>query len=818
MMSEKLHQLLGELQHGLRRLSRAPGLFAAAVCTLALGISATTILYSVVRHVLWSPLPVGDSERLAMVWMSNQEWGKEKGGFSPLNFQDTRARVESFQEMASAQEFGTTLLGEGDPEEVLGFAVSGNFFQTLGSQPFLGRGFLPHEDLPEAEGTVVLSYGLWAERFGKDPGVLGKAISFNHVPTTVVGVMPKDFRFPKLSVFNFEPRFFTPSRLQAEGYHRGSRSLAAIARLKPGVSLATARAEVAKVGDQLAAEYPDPNRGWKMWLNPIKEEVVGAVRPALSLLAGAVLVFLLIAVGNVANLLLVRAVAREEEITMRSALGASWRQILRLLLVEGLLLAAFGGALGVVLATWGLRLVTRYGPADFPRLGEAALDGEVLLFALLLTLLTGTLSGLAPALHLARGQRTGALRTSNADSHGSRWGKRVRRGLTVAQVALALALLIGASLLLTSLGRMMRVDPGFAPDHLLTVDLSLPQPRYTLTPMTAFYDSLLTQARSLPGVESAALVMSLPIQPRVTSTTGFTIEDRPVAAEGGDAKADFIPVSPGFFETLGTPVVTGRSFAAEDNSLRSPAVAIVNETFVRRFLRGDDPLGKYLRHGIQTMAGVPTRRRIVGVVKDIKQQGLAEEVRPALYVPAQQAPSFVMSLVLRTTQDPLTLAVPLREVISRLDSELPVKKLTTMRAILDSSLAQARFYAAAAALFAAASFLLAIVGLYGIVSTAVGQRTREIGLRCAMGAQQGNVVAMIVWEGMRLTLAGLGFGLLLAVLLGQTMKTLLFRVGAFSPAHYLLLSLAFVAAALLASYLPARRAAQIEPSVALRYE
>jgi putative ABC transport system permease protein len=805
-----MQTLWQDLRYGVRVLLQQPGFTFIAVLTLALGIGANTAIFSVVNGVLLRPLPYAEPDQLAMVWLDNRRQGIRDDITSYPNFLDWRDKNSSFQAMAGVRNLTTNLTGVGEPEELRGAAVSPNFFQLMGVGPALGRGFVPEEEQPGKDKVVILSHGLWQQRFGGDPAIVNRTISLNGEPLTVVGVMPPGFEFPSKATL-WRP--LAPNeRLRAA---RGSFWLPVIGRLKPGVTRQQAQADMDLVAKQLEQQYPNINAGYGINVVPLHEQTVGNIRTALLVLLGAVAFVLLIACANVANLLLARAATRQREVAVRAALGADRFRLVRQLLTESVLLSVVGGVLGVLLAWWGVEMLLTLAPANLPRLNEIQLDWRVLGFTLGLSLLTGLIFGLAPALQTSHLELGEALKEGGRSGAGGRRAQRVRSVFIVAEVALALVLLAGAGLLIRSFWRLQQVNPGFRTDHVLTLQLTLPRTKYPEgAQAAAFFQRLQERLAALPGVESASAASSIML-PKLANSSGFTIENRPPDPREQQLELPFDAVLPNYFQTLGVQLLRGRTFTAQD-AQGQPEVAMVNESFAKRYFPNEDPVGRRFTFGDGT--NNPQWITIAGVVRDTKRQGLDQPIRIESWMPHAQAPSRSMEVVVRTAGDPLALTGAVRDAVWSLDRDLPIPRIQTLAQVLSESVAQRRLNMLLLTLFAAVALILAAVGIYGVMSYAVTQRTNEIGIRVALGAQSRDVLKLVVGQGMKLTLIGVGTGMILTLALMRLLASLLFGVSATDPLTFSVIAVLLIAVALLACYLPARRAAQVDPMIALRSE
>ncbi|MBV9925153.1 MAG: ABC transporter permease [Acidobacteria bacterium] len=813
-----MRTLWKDVQYAARVLLKSPGFTAVAVIALALGVGANTAIFSVVNAVLLKPLNYKDPGQLVLI---NHNYPKIdlKAAVSAAGYGYYRDNAKSFSNIAAGTGWAVNLTGEGEPERLQGIAVTPNMFQTLGVEAAQGRTFTPEEGQAGANKSVVLSDAFWRRRFG-GVAVVGKSVMLNGEPYTVVGVMPPGFQFGREWTGQasdiYGPLTFTPQQLDPNT-GLTSENLGVVARLRPGVKAEQAQAELDSIAADLRRQYmPGADESnWGLLLTRFDEFVVGQIRTALLVLLGAVAFVLLIACANVANLMLARAAVRQREIAVRTALGASRWRLVRQLLTESVLLSVAGGAVGLLLAMWGVDLLLRLNENQIPRAAEIGLDSNVLLFTLGVSVLTGIVFGLAPAF------QTSGVNLHDTLKEGGRSGRvGVRRGvrnaLVVAEMAFAVILLVGAGLLIRSFMRLQQVNPGFQPRGVLAMLVSLPPNQYGDQARRAAFDrQLLEQLRALPGVKGAATNTSLPMS-GWNQSGSFRIEGRTVAAnESSPHGARWMP-SEDYFQTMGISLIKGRYFDARDTA-EAPGVAIIDETLARKYWPDEDPLGKRI-----TFEGGPQQprwREVVGVVAHVRNEGLEGESRGQYYVPyAQRANNTDIFVVVRTDGDPAQLAPAVRGRIASVDPDLPVYKVTTMEKMVSDSLAQRRFSMTLFGVFAALALALAVVGLYGVMSYAVAQRTHEIGLRMALGAQGRDVLRMVVGQGMGLVAVGLALGLAGAFVLTRLMASLLYDVSAADPLTYAGIAVLLAAVAFLASYLPARRATKVDPMVALRYE
>jgi putative ABC transport system permease protein len=810
-----MNTLWQDLRFGVRMLAKSPGFALVAVAALALGIGANTAIFSVVNTVLLRPLPFAQPERLVTVIPRDERDGSLGDAHSYPNFTDLRAQKQLFEAAAAYSAANSFLLGSDEPELLRGLVTSADLFPMLGVRPALGRTFTAEEDKPGAQRVIVLSDGLWRRRFNADPAIVGKSITLTSGPITVIGVMPPGFKYPvgMAKVDYWLP--LVPNVQPGTLTERGAVFLAVVARVRAGATLQQAQAELNRTSQQLAAAYPDSNTALGFMLRPLHEELVGDVRPALYVLLAAVGFVLLIACANVANLLLARAAARQREIAVRVALGASRWRIVRQLLTESLLLALAGGGLGLLLAMWGLDLLIAAAPQNIPRLHEAALDPVVLAFTVGVSLLTGVVFGLAPALQATKTDFNEALKEGGRSGGEGLRQNRLRAVLVVAEVALSLVLLVGAGLLMQSFTRLLKVDPGFRPEHVLTADVvarsnSYPKPEQR----AAFFQQVLQRIAQLPGVEAAGAVSPLPLGGNFEAFS-FTIEGHPPAPRGEEPSADFRITSADYFRAMSIPVQRGRAFSERDNA-SAPPVVIVNETFARHFFAGEDPLGRRMVVG----TGAEDRpREIVGVVGDVRHAGLDAETTPEMYVPYLQESAGRLTIVTRARAgDAGAIAASVRQSVREVDKDQPVYNVRPMTQLLADSVARRRFNMLLLGLFAAVALLLAALGLYGVMAYSVTRRTHELGIRIALGAQTRDVLRLVVRQGMALVAVGLVIGVCAALVVTRLIRTLLFGVSNVDPLTYAGVALLLLVVTLVACLVPARRATKVDPMVALRYE
>jgi putative ABC transport system permease protein len=801
-----LRQFAQDLRYGLRTMRRGPGFAAVAVLTLALGIGANTAIFSVVNAVLLRPLPYRDPARLVTVL--HDGWKP----VAPANFLDWREQSRSFESIAAAQLWSLTMTGRERPEQLEVLQTSAEMFHVLGVEAALGRTYAAGEDQPGRERVLVLSHGFWRRSFGGAPDVVGRQVTLDGEPYTVVGVMPPDFQFAPFWATHAEA--WAPLNLGRRVNDRRGQSLRVFARLKPGVTAGQAQAEMEAINRRLAEQHPRENEGLTVSVDPLHEKVVGKSRPALLIILGAVGFVLLIACANVANLMLAKSALRQREIAVRIALGAGRWRVVRQMLTESLALSLAGGAAGLLLAFWSNAALASLGPDTLPRVRTASLDAGVLLFTLGLSVLVGLLFGLAPALRSTKTDLTESLKSRAQGAARGRRHERVRQLLVVGEVAVSLVLLVGGGLMMRSFLRLTSVNPGFDPRGVTTAVVRLAGPRYaTDEQRAAFFRRLTTQLGSLPGVKSASAINHIPLGGDVW-TLGFTVEGRPAPPDAERPSAVYRVARPDYFRTMGAALLKGRDFTEGDDDA-APAVVIVNEALARRQWPGEEPLGKRI-----TVSGEGARpREVVGVVGDVKQGEWASAPQPEMYLPHLQAASpRTMTLVIRAAPGAPEIGPEVRREVWAIDSDLPVSQVAGMEEVVSQAVGQQRFNTLLIGLFAATALLLAAVGVYGVMSHAVAQRTHEIGVRVALGARGRDVLGMIIRQGLGLTLAGLAVGLAGALALTRVMNSLLYEVSATDPLVFGGVAGALTLSALLACYVPARRATKVDPMVALRHD
>lgn len=805
-----MQTLIADLRYGLRLLRQSPGFTAIAICALALGIGANTAIFSTVDSVLLRALPYNDPDRLVLVWEEVSFASFPKNTPAPGNYVEWKNRNHVFTDMAATRGASANLTADGPPEQVFGRRVTPNFFSVLGVRPLIGRVFTEEEDRTGTP-VVLISYSLWQRRYQGDRNLLDKTILMGGSKFTVIGVMPRDFVFRQRETDYWVPQHFSPAELVTHDSHY----LNVVARLKPDVTLARAREEMSAIAKQLAKEFRENQRVGAV-VFPIKDELLGNTRVGLLVLMGAAGCVLLIACANLASLLLARAVARQREMAVRAALGADRGRLVRQMVTEGTLLSLIGGLLGLGVALAGMKLLVRLVPTGLPASAAPAIDARLLGFTLALSLLTGLVFSIVPAIQAARASLNQALKQGGRAGIGGR-GRSMRDALVVLEVAAALVLLVGAGLMLQTLARLRAIDIGFRSDHLLTVRTVIPRAKYQdSAKRLAFFERIVEGVRTLPGVEGAAYISTLPFLSQ-GNTQGYQVEGREL--EPGDAGDALLRVGTNeYLQTLGVRLREGRFYTAADGP-DAPPVIIVNETFAKRYWPKESALG----HRV-ALSSTPARRvwrTIVGVVADVHERGYELEMKPGVYLPYGQIPStwaVPESLIVRVKGDPLSLAGSVRRVIASVDPEQPVAAVRTMDDIIDLDVADRRQQMTLLGAFAGLALLLASIGLYGVLSYAVTQRSREIGLRMALGASASSVIQMVVARGLVLTGLGLGIGLALAWAVTRTMQKLLYGVAASDPATYAGVAALLGLIALIACWVPARRAAKVDPIVVLREE
>ena len=814
-----MNGLIQDFRYALRQLRKSPGFAAVAVITLALGIGFNTAIFSVVNAVLLRPLAFADASRLVRIWHVPPEKsfpGMTTFPVSAANYLDWERQTQVFDHMAIYSYHGFTVTGGDKPEQLSAGAVSSGFFATLGVQPILGRVLSPEEDQPGRSHVVVLSYRLWQEHFGGNPGIVGHDINLDGQPYLVAGVMPSNFQFPDFAKM-WTPMAWTDQERAVRGEHHSI----VIARLKPGVELKQAQAEMNTISDRLQQQYPDDDKGWGAVVVPMQQDLVSDVRPALLVLLGAVAFVLLIACVNVANLALAKTFSRQKEIAIRTALGATSVRILRQILTETVLLALSGGALGLAFAHFAVRFIVAFLADKLPHSIEVGLDSKVLIFTAIISVVTGIVAGVLPAWRLTRRDVNEALKQGLGRTDADAGGHRTRSALVVSEVALSLILLIGAGLMIRSFQNLRNVNPGFDSRQVLTMSVMVSRAKFPSPDQAiSFFDRVLQRVRSLPGVESAAVIDNIPLTGG--SHQPIAIEGRPVVPMSEQPEVDVRLVSAGYMSAMHIPTLRGRGLSDTDVAGR-PAVVLVSESMARQFWPGEDPVGKRL-----TLTFYPEAiREVVGVVGDVKLDSL-DEMRPSatLYFPLDQVSvpaaggwrSFPMTLLVRSRSGSGELASAVSNAVHEADRDIPLVDISTMDELVENSLSQQRFNMLLLGAFAALALLLAAVGIYSVLSYSVKRSVREIGIRLALGAPVGEVLRMVVFEAMKPTLLGVAIGTAGALALGRVLSSLIFCVRPTDPLTFVAVAALLAAVALVASIVPAYRATKVDPMVALRYE
>ena len=800
---------LFDVRYTLRSLAKSPIFSAVVILTLALGIGATTAIFSVVEGVLLEPFPYRESDRLVMLWENDRLRGTEQEGFSTPDFYDVRERADVFESMALFQTPSMTITEPSyEPTRANVSRVSASLYQVLGSEPMLGRTFYEEEDADGGDRVSVLTHRFWSSRFGQDPDVVGRRIFIEGESTEIVGVMGPDSHFPPSA------DLWIPARAPLTGGNRGNHGFRVLARLADGATLDGANASLTAIATALEAEYTDDNEGRGMWAQSLHEATVGDVRPALLALLGGVAFVLLIACANVGNLLFARSLAREHEIAIRTAMGAGRTALIRQRLIEGVMLASAGGVVGLLAAYAGLEALLALAPTDLPRVANVVIDAPILLFALTLSLSTGVVFGLAPALR----RSTSVTPTLKEGGRGSgNIGHRAREILVAAEVALAVVLVVGAGLLINSFWKMLQVDPGFTPANVVSVDIQLPAGRYPqarsdfpdYTAIRQFQMELVRRASEGPRVDSASASINGPLDAGWTSR--FTIEGRPEVAPGQQDEVRVRVVDPGYFRTVGVPVLRGRSLEPHDNRADAPRVIVINQAFANRYFRDEEPIGARVSQWGATL-------EIVGIVQDVKFRGIAEDAEPAIYPPLAHLPFPGFSLLVKSRETTEQSFARIRELVWDMDPELALSGFTTLDEELSASVAGPRFTMTLFGVFAGVALILAALGIYGVMSYSVAQRSREIGIRMSLGAARSSVLGAVLARGFRLASVGIVAGIVAAALLSRSLETLLFGVKSLDPITFAIVPFLAATVALAACAVPALRATRVDPISALRHE
>jgi len=806
--------VLQDIRYAVRKLSRTPGFTTIAAFTLALAIGATTAIFSVIDGVLLKPLPFRDPQRVVRV--TNLRDGNRMVSSVP-DFLDIRAQSKSYASLAALDNQAMNLTGGSEPERISAARVGATFWSLLGVTPQVGRGFAPNEDSQSAARTVVLSDGLWKRRFGGDRRIVGKTIALDGNSFTVIGVAPAGFSFPDRPDV-WIPLVFAQDDLNPDG--RGAHWMGIMGRLAPNVTVTQATSELVTITRRLEQQYPESNTNMSGAVIPMQEYLVGDVRPALYVMLGAVAFVLLIACANVANLLLVRAASRESEMAVRTALGAGAWRLVRQLVIESVLLAMIGGVFGTLLALWGVDLLLSMAPNGLPRINEVTVNGSVLVFTAGVTAVTGVLFGLFPALHAARANVGGMLKEGMRGSSGGVASRRARNTLVMAEMALAVVLLVGAGLLIRSFSKLLAVDPGFRAERVVTFAIAAPDTKYgQYAQRRELVSNLVERMKRVPGAQGAAVVTGLPLS-NIMMRTSAHIVGTPPERPGERKSTDVAMATPGYFTTMGIPLVAGRDFTDRDGS-GAPVVSIVNQEFVKRYFPNENPIGKRIELGwdqdtASTGGNMTLGGEIVGVVANVKRRGLSQEVFPETYASYMQPTFSNFSVVVRSTADPSTVMAAIRAQMRELDRDLPLSDLRQLKELVAASVSRPRFYTTILGVFASIALILAAVGIYGVISYAVSLRTRELGIRIALGATGRQVSGLVLQQGVGLAIAGVAVGGAGAYWLTRLLSKLLFGVSATDPLTFVGVAALLTAIAAIASFVPARRAAKVDPLLAMR--
>ncbi|HEY6231569.1 MAG TPA: ABC transporter permease [Pyrinomonadaceae bacterium] len=811
-----MNTFLRDLRYSLRLLLKSPAFTAAAVFSIALGIGANTTVFSVINAVLLKSLPYKDPGSLVLVWGdSGQETLKKHNQVSATDVADYRSQNSVFEDIATYAGWFPIMSGAGEAERIPAIQVGDGFFKVMKGQPLLGRAFTPEEQEDGKDFVIVLSHALWQRRFGGDPNIVGKTVLLNARPYNIVGVMGPEFRPLPESLVSPEGQFYRPVAETYDESARDERHLRAIARLKPGTSIEQAQSELNVIAKRLEEQHPTTNKNQGAAVVSITDEIVGGIRPTLWLVFIAVIFVLLVACANVANLLLARATVREKEITIRSAIGAGRGQLVRQLLTESLLLSVVGGALGLLFAIWGIGIVSSAGAKINPMLQNTQIDWRVLGFTFGISILTGLLFGLAPALQSSRPNLVESLKEAGRGSGASSHRNRLRSALVVSEVALTLVLLVCAGLLIRSVLRLKNVDTGFNPKNILAMNIGLPSARYPKPEnQIAFYKQVMERIAALPGVKAAGTTSVLPLSDNFDGR-GLLVEDQP-RARGEEISVDLYVTTPGYLRAMDIPLLRGRALSEQDTA-DSFKVALINKTMAEQLWPNQDPLGKRIKFPGSEKSPQPWRT-IVGVVSNVAQYALDKQAPMQMYLPHEQFPTSFNSIVVKTETDPTGLIGAVRREILAVDKDQAVYNITTLEQLLNESILIRRFFMSLLLVFAAVALILAAVGIYGVMSYVASQRTHEIGIRMALGAQARDVLKLVMANGMVLAMSGVLLGLLIAFAVTRVLAGLLFGVTATDAGTFVIVSTGLTAIALLACYIPARRATKVDPLEALRYE
>ncbi len=810
-----METLFQDVRYGIRTLLKNPGFTAIAIITLALGIGANTVIFSVVDSVLLRPLPFKDSDRLVLLWetdpQQNNPDGKNAQVAGIANFTDWNSQNQVFDDMAAYFNWTYNLTGIDEPERLEAAVVTGSFFDVLGVQSSMGRTIIPDDDQSGKDNVVVLSHGFWQRRFGSDAAIIGKSITLNRNSFTVIGVMPPDFNFPDRKIELWVPAGFSAAQKQ----DRAGKFLKVIGRLKPGMKVEQARAALVAIAGQLEQQYPDTNAGWSVALAPFQENEVSSTRPALLLLLGAVGFVLAVACANVSNLLLAKGAARRKEMAIRAALGASRRRLIGQMFTESALLALLGAGAGILLAVWGMDILISLNPGDIPRLAEARIDGRVFAFTLALSILTAFIFGIVPALFASKPDLQEAIKETGQTVTSSS-GLKFHNLLIVSEIAVTLVLLVGAGLMIRSFLQLHEVNPGFNTENMLTMRIWLPASRYPSNEQqTAFFQQVIDRIETVPAVRAVGAIQDIPLKANRMGFS-FRVEGRTATPAVEEPNAAYRAITPEYFRTMSIPLLGGREFTRQDDR-NAPPVVIINRSMAQQFFSGEDPIGKRIRFGEQDAPWYS----IVGIVGDVKHMGLDAQEGAAFYQPYDQKQfSFLrwMTLVMRTDSEPTGVIAAVRSQVQAVDKDQPVYDIATLEQLLSTSVAKPRFYTALLGSFALLALVLASVGIYGVMSFSVNRRRRELGIRLALGADRRDIFKLVVARGLLLTLTGVGIGMVASFALTRVMSSLLFGVTATDPLTFIAIPLILTGVALAACFIPARRATNVDPMVALRHE
>ena len=810
-----MEALFRDIRFGLRMLGKSPVITLVAVISLALGISANTVIFSVVNSILLRSLPFHEPERIALVWGNSPAEGNDRTQVSATDVHDWRQQNTVFEDVTTYSNWSATLIGDGEAERVHGIQVGDGYFSIMKATPLFGRTFLPEEQEEGKDFVIVLSYGLWQRSFGGDPNVIGQKISLSTRPYTVVGVMPADFQPLPTSLVDPRGEFYRPVAEPPDDHERSARHLRAIARLKPGVTMEQAQADMNVIAGRIEQQHPRDNTGYGVRLVSLPEDTVGGLRPTLLMLFVAVTLVLLIACANVGNLLLVRAAARQKEVAIRRALGASRGRLARQFLTESILLAMMGGAFGLLLAMWGVSLVESIGSQATHLLADIRIDTRVLSFTFGLSIITGIIFGLAPALSASNPDLNETLKEGGRSSGAGASHNRLRSILVISEVAMAVVLLISAGLLIKSVIRLRNVNPGFEAENRLTMTVSLPSAKYPKAQQwVAFYNQLGERIETLPGVKSAGFTSVLPFSGNFDGR-GLAVEDHPRPV-GEEFSVDLYVVTPAYPQTMSIQLLQGRTLNEQDTAT-APLVAMINEKMAEEMWPGQDPIGKRIKFPGSERNPQPWRT-IVGITSDVKQYGLERKDPMQIYLSEAQYPTSVMTLVVHTSTDPKTLTAGVRRAVSEMDKDQAIFNIATLEELVADSISLRRLSTILLMIFAGVALILAGVGIYGVISYSVTQRTHEIGVRLALGANRRDIVHLVVRQGLTMTLAGVGIGLVATFQLTGVIASLLFNVSATDAATFTITPIALTIVALGACLVPALRAAKVDPMAALRYE